>query len=113
MTLCLFPALERTFLAYVRTASAFALFGVSAAQLFRLQGTLDPSLISTYFRLGRPIGAAAEIVAIVVVVLGAVRCWMQQRRILRGVVRGRGWEMFAIWGLAFAVSDPPKKPSTK
>lgn len=96
-------ALERTFLAYIRTASAFATFGVAAAQLFRLQGTLQPSLISTFFQLGKPLGAAAEAVAIVVTLVGGLRCWKQQQKILGGHVAGGGWELYVISGVMFAV----------
>lgn len=97
-------ALERTFLSYVRTASAFALFGVTAAQLFRLEGSISPSDVSTFFHLGRPIGAAAEGVAILIVLFGAYRCWSQQQKLLTGHVKARGWEILSIGGLAFAVS---------
>lgn len=104
-------ALERNFLSYIRTASAFALFGVSAAQLFRLDSDIDPSQVSSFYHLGRPVGAVAEVIAIVIVLIGAGRCWVQQQKILRGCVRGGGWELFVFIGLAGAVSyvlSPPQ-----
>lgn len=97
-------ALERTFLSYVRTSVSFAIFGVAAAQLFRLEGSLDASEISTFYRLGKPIGALAEGVAILIVLFGAYRCLSQQHKMLAGHIRARGWELWSIGGLAFAVS---------
>lgn len=103
-------ALERTFLAYIRTSSAFATFGVAAAQLFRLQGSLEPSLISTFFRLGKPIGTTAEAIAIAITLIGGFRCWKQQQYILRGSVAGGGWEIYAVAGLMIAVCDVKAAP---
>lgn len=97
-------ALERTFLSYVRTSASFATFGVAAAQLFRLEGSLDASDISTFYHLGKPIGALAEGVAILIVLFGAYRCLSQQHKMLTGHIRARGWELWSIGGLAFAVS---------
>ncbi|KAF1348964.1 hypothetical protein BDV97DRAFT_399503 [Delphinella strobiligena] len=96
-------ALERTFLSYIRTAAAFALFGVSAAQLFRLDSDVDPSQVSSYYHLGRPVRAVAEVIAVIIVLIGAGRCWVQQQKLLRGYVRGGGWELFVFVGLAGAL----------
>lgn len=100
-------ALERTFLSYIRTANALASFGVVIAQLFRLPSTVDEvnsPLVSRFFRLGRPFGAATEGLAIVVVLVGALRCWRQQQRILGGTVVGGGWEIWLVGGGCLAVS---------
>ncbi|KXT00992.1 hypothetical protein AC578_4443 [Pseudocercospora eumusae] len=73
-------ALERTFLAYARTASAFAQIGVTIAQLFKLtRESLD--LSPAVWRLGHALGPTAQCFAIVIVLLGAFRCSRQQGRI--------------------------------
>ncbi|WPH04004.1 Hypothetical protein R9X50_00688800 [Acrodontium crateriforme] len=101
-----FYALERTFLSYIRTANALASLGVVIAQLFRLPSTVngvDSPLVSLFFRLGRPLGAATEGLAIVIVLVGALRCWRQQQRILGGTVMGGGWEIWLVGGGALAL----------
>ncbi|EME86804.1 uncharacterized protein MYCFIDRAFT_210617 [Pseudocercospora fijiensis CIRAD86] len=73
-------ALERTLLAYVRTASAFAQIGVTIAQLFKLPREslhLSPAVQ----RLGHALGPTAQCFAIVTMLVGAFRCARQQGRI--------------------------------
>ncbi|KXT17702.1 hypothetical protein AC579_9028 [Pseudocercospora musae] len=73
-------AVERTFLAYVRTASAFAQIGVTIAQLFKLtRESLD--LSPAVWRLGHALGPAAQCLAMVIILVGAFRCSRQQGRI--------------------------------
>jgi len=91
-----FYALERTFLAYLRTASHFAHFGVAAAQLFRLKGAIDPSEVSPYFHLGKPLGAVSQFIALLITFVGGFRCWEQQQRLIHGRIRSAGWEMLCI-----------------
>lgn len=89
-------ALERVFLSYLRTSLAFSSFGVAAAQLFRLGASIDPEEVSSFFHYGKPVGAVSECIAILLVVIGAVRCGVQQRSIVRGSVRTGGWEVVCI-----------------
>lgn len=105
-----FYALERTFLAYIRAASAFAVFGVACAQLFRLEGSIDPSLISTFFHLGKPVGAVAQGIAILIAMIGGFRAWQQQQRLLRGRVQGPSWETRAVVLAMLAVRYHAKRP---
>ena len=64
-------ALERTFLAYVRTASAYAQFGVTMAQLFRLNLSHRGFQTPLTLKIGKALGATTEAIAIVVMLIGA------------------------------------------
>ena len=94
------PALERTFLGYLRTSLALSMTGAIIAQLFRLQDTDVPAPGLSYFRLGVPLAALFLSSAIFVVLLGAHRFWRQQSAMARGKVWAGGWEINAIMGLA-------------
>lgn len=66
-------ALERNFLVYVRTASAHAIFGVTVAQVFNLQGPVIPTRTSAIFHLGRPIGAVAIARALLLILWATIQ----------------------------------------
>ncbi|PHH58625.1 hypothetical protein CDD82_2823 [Ophiocordyceps australis] len=80
-------ALERTFLAWLRTSLAFASIGIAVTQLFRLNmslsdtDTLDQSALR---RLGRPLGACFLAISILTLGLGFRRYFNGQQWILRG-----------------------------
>lgn len=99
-------ALERTFLAYVRTASAYAQFGVTIAQLFRLNTTSAASdvVTPTSLRIGKALGAATECIAIGVMLLGAAYFVKQQSGLLQGTSMSRGYEVVTMFVLSFVVS---------
>lgn len=64
-------ALDRTFLAYIRTASAYAQVGVTLAQLFRLNNySSNGGRNPTSLKFGNALGAATECVAIGVSLVG-------------------------------------------
>lgn len=93
------PAIERTYLAWVRTSVKFAHFGVLVAQLFRLPQHLLPSsgaMMSDFYRLGKPLGLVSIAIALVVVLVGGFRCWQQQQYVVRGKVRSCGWEIWTV-----------------
>jgi uncharacterized membrane protein YidH (DUF202 family) len=98
-------ALERTYLAYFRTASALAIFGVSLTQLFRLK---DISRISSHdselFDYGKSVGIAMETIAVLTVLLGAFRWQKQQRRLGKHKIQGGGWEIWIVFGMLVLVS---------
>lgn len=96
------PALERTFLGYLRTSLALAMLSVIIAQLFRLEHAQRPDKVFGYFALGIPLACVCTGTAIVVLLLGAHRFWRQQNAILRGKVHAGGWEMLVI-GLMIAL----------
>ncbi|KAF7184937.1 hypothetical protein HII31_13749 [Pseudocercospora fuligena] len=92
-------ALERTFLAYVRTASAFAQIGVTIAQLFKLtRESLD--LSPAVWRLGHALGPTAQCFAMVIILVGAFRCSRQQGRIAHhGISKPPGNMVLLLSGL--------------
>ncbi|VUC28362.1 unnamed protein product [Clonostachys rosea] len=81
-------ALERTFLAWLRTSLAFASIGVAITQLFRLQTSLPDSgsVINqdTLRHIGRPLGAAFLVISIIILLLGYRRYIQGQKWIILG-----------------------------
>lgn len=96
-------ALERTFLGYVRTSVAFSMVGIVIAQLFRLQHSINPSTSMGFFKVGVPLAATFEAMAILVAMLGACRFWRQQHAMLSGRIRASGWEVETIMVLSILV----------
>ncbi|OCK77088.1 hypothetical protein K432DRAFT_384972 [Lepidopterella palustris CBS 459.81] len=90
------PALERTFLGYLRASLALAMMGVVIAQLFRLQHSVNPNLKVGYFVLGVPLAVSFIGSAIIVLLLGAFRFWRQQNALVRGKIYAGGWEITTI-----------------
>ncbi|KAH1417495.1 hypothetical protein KXX24_001093, partial [Aspergillus fumigatus] len=86
-------ALERTFLAYIRTSIAVAMQGVFIAQLFRLQSKTADHARLGYYRLGIPLAVTCHVVAILVAFMGAHRFWRQQSAVAHGKVYAGGWEL--------------------
>ncbi|KAL1976550.1 hypothetical protein VTN31DRAFT_2832 [Thermomyces dupontii] len=97
-------ALERTFLAYIRTSVAFSMQGVLIAQLFHLYSPESDRRATrfTYATVGVPLSVTFQSCAIVVAILGAARFWRQQMAIARGKVFAGGWELNAIGGLTMS-----------
>ncbi|KAF2099369.1 hypothetical protein NA57DRAFT_74870 [Rhizodiscina lignyota] len=93
-------ALERTFLGYVRTSVALSMTGVTVAQLFRLQHSINPDPDFGYYVVGVPIGVTFVCASIFVVLVGAFRFWRQQSAMFRGKCFAGGWEIVAIMGLS-------------
>ncbi|KAH7025404.1 hypothetical protein B0J12DRAFT_385417 [Macrophomina phaseolina] len=89
-------ALERTFLGYLRTSIALSMMGVITAQVMRLQHAPNPDPKFGYYALGKPLAAVFITSAILVVLLGAIRCWRQQDAMVRGKVHAGGWEILTI-----------------
>ncbi|KAL8717746.1 MAG: hypothetical protein Q9225_005043 [Loekoesia sp. 1 TL-2023] len=75
-------ALERTFLAHMRTANALVLFGVVLVQLFRLN-YVDP-------KAGLVLGALTAGGGAVVVLAGGHRYFQQQKKLSRGKATAGG-----------------------
>ncbi|CAP79847.1 Pc12g02200 [Penicillium rubens Wisconsin 54-1255] len=89
-------ALERTFLAYIRTSLVVAQQGVLIAQLFRLQAAEALADRLGFRRVGTPLSVACHCVAILVALVGAYRFWRQQNAIARGKVFAGGWELNSV-----------------
>ncbi|PLB50775.1 hypothetical protein P170DRAFT_446022 [Aspergillus steynii IBT 23096] len=92
-------ALERTFLAYIRTSVILAMQGVLVAQLFRLQRQTDPNSELGYYEVGVPLSVACHCAAILVAFMGAHRFFKQQNAVALGTVYAGGWELYCIGGL--------------
>ncbi|PKX91105.1 DUF202 domain-containing protein [Aspergillus novofumigatus IBT 16806] len=86
-------ALERTFLAYIRTSITVAMQGVLIAQLFRLQSKTADHARLGYYRVGIPLAVTCHVVAILVALMGAYRFWRQQSAVAHGKVCAGGWEL--------------------
>ncbi|KAF2707607.1 hypothetical protein K504DRAFT_458104 [Pleomassaria siparia CBS 279.74] len=97
-------ALERTFLAYLRTSLALAMSGVIIEQLFRLQHIQNPNLNLGFFVLGTPLAAIFIGLGMIVLLIGAFRFWRQQNAIVRGKVHAGGWEITSIMVFSIIVS---------
>ncbi|CAG7985886.1 unnamed protein product [Penicillium nalgiovense] len=100
-------ALERTFLAYIRTSTIIAMQGVLVAQLFRLQRPPEKANRHrlSFYEVGIPLSVACHIVAAIVTFIGAVRFFRQQNAIVRGKVHAGGWELNSVGFLLFLVSS--------
>ena len=105
-------ALERTFLAWLRTSLAFASIGIAVTQLFRLNTTIEqrkgniPIDDSTKPRLrhvGKPLGATFLGIAIVVLMIGGRRYFESQYWIIRGKFPASRGSIFFITFIAGAL----------
>ncbi|KAJ5167634.1 uncharacterized protein N7482_003228 [Penicillium canariense] len=94
-------ALERTFLAYIRTSVTIAMQGVLIAQLFRLQRPTTPEDRLRFYEVGIPLSVACHCVALLVALIGAYRFWRQQSAISVGKVHAGGWELNSVGILLF------------
>lgn len=81
-------ALERTFLSWVRTATALISFGVVITQLFVFE--------KVDVRKGSVLGAFASAGGILIVLVGCLRYFKQQKRLTRGNATSAGWEIMAL-----------------
>ncbi|EKD11836.1 uncharacterized protein L3040_008987 [Drepanopeziza brunnea f. sp. 'multigermtubi'] len=81
-------ALERTFLAWLRTSLAFASIGIAITQIFRLSTTSAPSGDSDPFRhlrqTGKPLGATFLAISILMLFVGFHRYYESQHWIMQG-----------------------------
>jgi uncharacterized membrane protein YidH (DUF202 family) len=82
-------ALERTFLAYIRTSNAFVSLGVVIVQLFILADTNRTT--------GIVLAVFVFAIAIVVATLACARFFYQQKLLLRGRTTAGGWDVIVIW----------------
>ncbi|KAM0280752.1 hypothetical protein ACHAQH_003922 [Verticillium albo-atrum] len=104
-------ALERTFLAWLRTSLAFASIGIAVTQLFRLNTSLpngsssdkEDAAAVTLRRLGKPLGATFLGISIVMLFLGYRRYFHAQRWIIEGKFPASRGTIIAVAFVAFAV----------
>lgn len=102
-----FQALERTFLAYIRTSVVIAQQGVLIAQLFRLQTAEALADKLGFHQVGVPLSVTCHGVAILVALVGAFRFWRQQGAIARNKIHAGGWELNSVGILLGCVSSVP------
>ncbi|KAK0515731.1 hypothetical protein JMJ35_001765 [Cladonia borealis] len=105
-------ALERTFLAWLRTSLAFASIGIAITQLFRLNTTINerdglvPANPDGTYRLrqvGKPLGATFLGIAIVVLLVGGRRYFESQYWIIRGKFPASRGSIFLVTFIAMAL----------
>ena len=90
-------ALERNFLAHMRTANALVLFGVFLFQLFRLE-----RLNST---AGLALSATCAGGAMIIVLAGAYRYFLMQSRMKYGKATTGGPELWVAWTVILGVTS--------
>ncbi|KAF2789484.1 hypothetical protein K505DRAFT_213840, partial [Melanomma pulvis-pyrius CBS 109.77] len=88
-------ALERTFLAWLRTSLSFASIGIAVTQLFRLNTTISNNSSSTSSdssnspqarlrHVGKPLGATFIAISILILFIGFHRYFEAQHYVIRG-----------------------------
>ncbi|KAI5465876.1 hypothetical protein BGZ63DRAFT_116517 [Mariannaea sp. PMI_226] len=81
-------AIERTFLAWLRTSLAFASIGIAVTQLFRLntslQGDKPSKNLNTLRQIGKPLGSAFLAISILILFLGYKRYFLTQQWVMQG-----------------------------
>ncbi|TKW50175.1 hypothetical protein CTA1_10777 [Colletotrichum tanaceti] len=101
-------ALERTFLAWLRTSLAFASIGIAVTQLFRLNSSLsnpdstDPNA-HTLRQLGKPLGATFLGISILTLFLGYQRYSRAQQWIMKGKFPASRGTVIIVSFVAFAL----------
>ncbi|KAL8846826.1 MAG: hypothetical protein Q9221_008112 [Calogaya cf. arnoldii] len=104
-------ALERTFLAWLRTSLAFASIGIAITQLFRLNTTiseregLEPQPGGSYHlrQVGKPLGATFMGIAILILIVGGRRYFESQYWIIRGKFPASRGSIFLVTLIAAAL----------
>ncbi|KAI0136619.1 hypothetical protein BJ170DRAFT_20506 [Xylariales sp. AK1849] len=100
-------ALERTFLAWLRTSLAFASIGIGITQLFRLNTSLsdgtDDSSMRTLRHLGKPLGACFLGISILVLLLGYQRYFQSQQWVMKGKFPASRGTIILVSLIAFAL----------
>ncbi|KAI9813471.1 MAG: hypothetical protein M1827_004147 [Pycnora praestabilis] len=104
-------ALERTFLAWLRTSLSFASIGIAVTQLFRLNTTISSRDADTgqirLRQVGKPLGATFLAISIVILFVGFHRYFESQHWIIKGkfpASRGSVAVVAAMAGLLIVVS---------
>ncbi|TDZ13082.1 hypothetical protein C8035_v000165 [Colletotrichum spinosum] len=98
-------ALERTFLAWLRTSLAFASIGIAVTQLFRLNSSIanPDSRSHTLRQLGKPLGATFLAISILILFLGYSRYVRSQKWIMQGKFPASRGTVIVVSLVAFAL----------
>ncbi|KAH7035140.1 uncharacterized protein B0I36DRAFT_88764 [Microdochium trichocladiopsis] len=100
-------ALERTFLAWLRTSLGFASIGIAITQLFRLNTSLadgeDDPHFATLRHIGKPLGATFIGISILVLLLGYLRYYQSQQWVMKGKFPASRGAIILVSLIAFAL----------
>ena len=102
-------ALERTFLAWLRTSLAFASIGIAATQLFRLNTAASggdnetEEKLSQLRHIGRPLGSTFLGISVLILFLGYHRFYQSQQWILKGKFPASRGTILLVSLMAFAL----------
>ncbi|KAI1184668.1 hypothetical protein F5B17DRAFT_411165 [Nemania serpens] len=97
-------ALERTFLAWLRTSLAFASIGIAVTQLFRLNTSLANEQTNRHLQhIGKPLGATFIGISILVLLLGYHRFQQPQQWLMKGKFPASRGSIILISLVAFAL----------
>lgn len=99
-------ALERTFLAWLRTSLSFASIGIAITQLFRLNTSLSDHTdqAERLRHLGKPLGTAFLVVSILILLLGYNRFLQGQHWVIKGKFPASRGTIMLVSFIAFAVT---------
>jgi len=97
-------ALERTFLAYLRTSLGLAMAGVTIDQLFALDHSTAPDPMFGFYVVGKPLAGLFIAGGLLVAVFGSCSFWRQQAAMTRGEVHVAEWELIGVGGIVAVVS---------
>ncbi|KAI9733158.1 MAG: hypothetical protein M1818_007276 [Claussenomyces sp. TS43310] len=100
-------ALERTYLAWLRTSLAFASIGIAITQLFRLNtataGSENAGSYKKLRQMGKPLGATFLGISIIVLFLGFHRYFESQQWIIKGKFPASRGSIALVSLVAFAL----------
>lgn len=102
-------ALERTFLAWLRTSLSFASIGIAVTQLFRLNTSItkDKNVASSpsikLRNVGKPLGATFIGISILILLIGFHRYFEAQHYVIRGKFPASRGSILLVTGVAGAL----------
>ncbi|RSL65431.1 hypothetical protein CEP54_004240 [Fusarium duplospermum] len=104
-------AIERTFLAWLRTSLSFASIGIAVTQLFRLNTSLDGSdggidaakNMETLRQMGKPLGTTFLGISILTLFLGYKRYFQSQHWVMQGKFPASRGTITIVAFVAFAI----------
>ncbi|KAI8676960.1 DUF202 domain-containing protein [Fusarium sp. Ph1] len=102
-------AIERTFLAWLRTSLSFASIGIAVTQLFRLNTSLDGGGIDatknmdTLRQMGKPLGTTFLGISILTLFLGYKRYFQSQHWVMQGKFPASRGTITIVAFVAFAI----------
>lgn len=101
-------AIERTFLAWLRTSLSFASIGIAVTQLFRLNTSLDGGIdatknMDTLRQMGKPLGTTFLGISILTLFLGYRRYFQSQHWVMQGKFPASRGTVTIVAFVAFAI----------